>query len=628
MAQLVAMKCDLWSARTLTVSGRFVWMVLLLVAGCSLAGPATTAVPAELGANHPVLLDQPISSGREARAADLFGRAQASFDGGDLQASLTLSAEIIDQFPESRVSGRALLLQASALRDSGDAQAADRAAQRYIELLDAGDDRIGSVRLLQAEAFVADGASRIDRLLRIPETSPRSDFLRGERLIREAAAVLEGAALISVLAEAPANAPLRWVLEVRAGVLALEAGDEEAATRFAERALALGATGPDSAVAEGLRRGQLPGGQRRITNLNIATVLPTGGSPALSDFAAFVAEGVEVAAATALGDRFRVTVLERDDEGTADLAASIVSNLESQSVSGVIGFLEDDALQAAGRVRRGGLPLISPTARSASRAGDGVYSLEGPDPLAAASMARYATDRGYLRVAIIHSEAPESAEEADAFATAMDALGVPVVGRFSYPEGATFFEDQIIGARDALRRAEIASLLLGEDDTLHVELLEPVAVFLPIPREDVEYVAPQLTHFALDTLAIAVLGTSAWTDPQVLRTVDTRHTTGVVATAPVGRETGSPGEVRFRQAYERYFQRSLVSRVPAVGYDAAVLLLEALRSGPSSPNAVRSSIERLRDIEGATGVLSVIGGRVVRRTEVVYIDNRNLVPIG
>jgi len=622
------MKCDLWSARTLTASGRFVWMVWLLVAGCSLAGPATTATPAELGANHPVLLDEPISSGREARAADIFERAKASFDGGDLQSALTLSTEIIEQFPESSVSGRALLLNASALRDSGDAQAADRAAQRYIDLLDAGDGRIGSVRLLQAEAFVADGPSRIDRLLRIPETSPRSDLVRAERLIREAAAGLDGAGLSAVLAEAPANAPLRWVLEVRAGALALEAGDEEAATRFAERALGLGATGPDSAVAEGLRRGELPGGRLRTTNLNIATVLPTGGSPALSDFAAFVAEGVEVAAATTLGDRFRVTVLERDDEGTADLAASIVSSLENQSVAGVIGFLEDDALEAAGRVRRRGLPLISPTARSASRAGDGVYSLEGPDPLAAASMARYAKDRGFLRVAIIHSQAAESAEEADAFQAAMDALGVPVVGRFSYPEGATFFEDQIIGARDALRRAEIAALRLGRNDTLHVELLDPVAVFLPIPREDVEYVAPQVTHYALDTLAIAVLGTSAWTDPQVLQNVDSRHTTGVAATAPVGRETGSPGELRFRQAYERHFRRSLVSPVPAVGYDAAMLLLEALRSGPVAPGAVRSSLERLRDIEGATGVFSVIGGRVVRRTEVVYIDNRNLVPIG
>jgi hypothetical protein len=36
---------------------------------------------------------------------------------------------------------------------------------------------------------------------------------------------------------------------------------------------------------------------------------------------------------------------------------------------------------------------------------------------------------------------------------------------------------------------------------------------------------------------------------------------------------------------------------------------------------VRRALEALRDIEGATGVFSVVDGRVIRRTEVVYIDN-------
>ena len=36
----------------------------------------------------------------------------------------------------------------------------------------------------------------------------------------------------------------------------------------------------------------------------------------------------------------------------------------------------------------------------------------------------------------------------------------------------------------------------------------------------------------------------------------------------------------------------------------------------------------LSDVEGATGIFSVVGGRVVRLTELVYIDNGTLVPIG
>jgi len=256
-----------------------------------------------------------------------------------------------------------------------------------------------------------------------------------------------------------------------------------------------------------------------------------------------------------------------------------------------------------------------------------VYSLEGPDPEAAAAVAQYVADQGYLRVSIVHSQVPESVAEADAFERAIAGLGIPLAGRYAYEAGATFFEDQIMAARNALRQAEIAALELGEDDTLHVELLEPVALFLPIPSEDVEFVAPQVTHFGLDTLGIDMLGTSAWTDPRVLEEVDTRHTTGVVATAAVGRERGSPGSMAFQDAYESHFQRSLVSPVPAVGYDAALLLLEALRGNPRSSAQVRAAFEALRDVEGATGIFFVNDGQVVRRTELVYIDDGILLPI-
>lgn len=440
--------------------------------------------------------------------------------------------------------------------------------------------------------------------------------------------MLEPEELEAARANTPSDAALSWVLDVRAGVAALEAGDERTASQLAQLALDSGATGLDQALARGLLRGQLPEGRERMTTLTIATVLPIGGPPALADYAALVAEGIEVAAAEVLGDRFDVTITARDDKADPTRTASLVAELEEESVWGVIGFLEDAALEAAGQARDRGLPLVSPTARSASRGGEGVYSLEGPDRQAAASVAQYAADQGYLRVSIVHSQAPESVEEADAFELAMQSLDIPVVGRFAYAVGATFFEEQIIGARNALRRDEIAALRLSEDDTLHAELLEPVALFLPIPSEDVEFVAPQVSHYALDTLAIDILGTSAWTDPRVLEELDSRHTTGVVATAAVGLELGSPGSLAFQDAYERHFQRSLVSPVPALGHDAALLLLEALRGRPRSSAQVREAFEALRDVEGATGIFSVVGGRVVRLTELVYIDNGTLVPIG
>ena len=615
------------SARTRLVSGRYV-VVALLLGACQLAAPEQSDPPPDLGPADPVIEVGPISAGAEARAAQLFARAEEAMRAGRLVEARQFTAEIVARYPTAPVSGRALLLNARAARDAGDAAAADTAAQRYLELLPPDDPCIASVRLLQADAFTDDAPARVDRLMRIPVGAPPSDLARAGLLARAAADLLGPEELEAARSNAPGDAALSWVLDVRAATAALEAGDERMASRLAQHALDSGATGPDQAVARGLLRGELPVGRVRLTALTIATVLPMGGPPALADFAAFVAEGIEVAASEVLGDRFDVTITARDDKADPTLTAALVAQLEAESVSGAIGFLEDASLEAAGQARGAGLPLVSPTARNASRGGGGVYSLEGPDPQAAASVAQYAADQGYVRVSIVHSQVPESVEEADAFQRAMEDLGIPVVGRYAYEAGATFFEEQIVGAQNALRQAEIAALELGEDDTLHVELLEPVALFVPIPPEDVEFVAPQVTHYGLDTLAIDILGTSAWTDPRVLEAIDTRHTTGVVATAAVGRELGSAGRVAFQDAYERHFQRSLVSPVPAIGYDAALLLFEALRIRPTTPVQVREAVEALRDVEGATGIFSVVDGRVVRRTELVYIDNGTLVPIG
>ena len=85
----------------------------------------------------------------------------------------------------------------------------------------------------------------------------------------------------------------------------------------------------------------------------------------------------------------------------------------------------------------------------------------------------------------------------------------------------------------------------------------------------------------------------------------------MVSTAPVVSERALEGQARFRDAYESRYQRSLVGATASVGYDAALLLLEALRAGRIEPDEVRESFESLEGISGATGVFSVVRGRVV-----------------
>jgi tetratricopeptide (TPR) repeat protein len=607
-------------ARTHVASGRFLWLVALALSGCRTVGGVA---PVASGPPPVVVAPGELSAAARREADALLAQARSAFEGRRFLEVIRATDRILDAFAASEASGEALRLAAEASLEIGDADAADAAAARYLALLPPEDSRATGMRLLQARAVVGDPARALDRLLRIDPSASGAELEEGAAAVRTAADALDLGGLSQVVEGlGGAAGPFAPLADARLAVGLLEANRRAEAEEYARRAVQGGAAGDELAWAQGVLRGELPPGRGRVTEFTIGMVLPLGGPPAMADFATLVAEGVELAAATVLGDDVTVTVVARDAEGDPGLAASIVAELEAEGVAGIVGLLQDEVLVSGARARSGAVPIVSPTARSADLAGASTYSLEGPEPEAAEAIARYAASRAFQRIAMVYPETPEARVEADAFEAMAVSLGMPLVGRFAYEAGATFFEPQILAARDALRKDEIAALGLAEDDTLHMEVLQPAAIFLPIPPEDVEFVAPQLIHFGLDTLAIEILGTSGWTDPGTLEAVAERLTTGVVATAAVGGRPGEEGDARFRQAYEQFYRRSLVGPTPALGYDAALMLLEALRPGRVEPESVNAAFADLRGVQGATGVYSVVDGRIARAIEVVRIQDR------
>ena len=223
--------------------------VALLVGACQFATTAPSAPPPDLAPPDPVVEAGPISAGAEAQAAQLFARAEEAFRADRLLEARQLTADIVARYPTAPVSGRALLLNARAARDAGDASAADTAAQRYLELLPSDDPRIASLRLLQAEAFTDDAPARVDRLMRIPVGAPPSDVARAAVLARGAADLLVPEELEAARSNAPSDATPSWGLDVRAATAALEAGYERVARRVAPRDLCSWAPGLRAASA-------------------------------------------------------------------------------------------------------------------------------------------------------------------------------------------------------------------------------------------------------------------------------------------------------------------------------------------------------------------------------------------
>jgi ABC-type branched-subunit amino acid transport system substrate-binding protein len=402
-----------------------------------------------------------------------------------------------------------------------------------------------------------------------------------------------------------ANHPFRVPLMAAEARALYNAGDVERARAVAEATLASDAADPDAELARAIIAGRIDESLGLTGPLTVLGVLlPKTGPPSLTRFATEVEEGVRAAAAAAKWPG-RLQVVVEDDRGTSDGAAAGMRALEQAGAVAVVGPLDEPELTSAVLARQRPIPVVSPTAASAGSEPN-VFTLGGLDLEGARELARWAASSGLLRVALLYPRG-EPEQEAQAFEETLRAEGGQVLGRFLYDRGTTYFETQM--------RA--------------VASLRPDALVLPIPAEDVATVAPQVTFFGLDTLDVRVLGTAGWTREDVLTRVSPRHTDGVVAvTADPLTDAEAAGMTALVAAYEDLYRRTLRSAVPAVGYDAAALLLEALRGGARTPAAVASSLDAIGEFPGATGELGVQNGRITRGHRVVCVENRALLPVG
>jgi branched-chain amino acid transport system substrate-binding protein len=480
----------------------------------------------------------------------------------DPELAIRLAQRVVDEHPEASGSGRALRILVQGTLRAGRYAETQSWAEQYARLLPPADDRVVDVWTLAGDAALED-----DR--------PTDAVLQWLRIPADADVRLLGAARARI----EAFAPMLGGDELRRLVTRLPQGSP-----FGEALTAALAASTDFTPILGV-------------------VLPTTGSPRLREFAEEIRQGIQVAVdefdstTTTTGPARLVT---RDNRGTIEPSTGIVGDLERDGALGIIGPLQDVTLEEVARVRTDRLTIVSPTSPTIPGPGGAVYSLQGAEDGASRALARYAADRGILTAAILHPDNPDATFEAEAFRAGFEELGGQVLASISYLPGSTYFEEQMRAAAS----------------------VRPDVLVLPIPARDVELVAPQVTFFGLDSLGIEVLGTRGWTDREILGRVDPRHTNGVVAATPQPAEGEPEGARAFRQAYERFFSNTLRSTVPAYGYDAARLLLEAVRRGARTAGDVTGALEGLRDFEGATGRLSVRDGRLTREHYVVCIQDQ------
>lgn len=596
------------SAVRVWVPGTVVFLLTVSVLTCGGQPAPPEPTPSSVTRTLPPLRSGGASPAAEARAARLLQEARIALEADSLTLARDLARRIVEETPAAPGASEGLWILARADHRVGDHDSAAEAAARFGDLLPEDHRLILPVLLLRADALAAaDREGEAARAyLSVPPGAPDSVRYRALESLRALAPEMRFSDLESVVTAPP---PGGWEL-LRAPLLAeyalaLHVRDRRSEARVeARRALELGADGDAAELARSVLDDAVTVERRRAAVLG--AILPRSGSPGEQRYAQLIHEGIQARLSSVPREGLLPTTLEvRDDSGSVQSVPRLVSELGERSAAGIIGPVGSQALAAAARARTAPTPMISPTAGSVPDGVEAVYSLGAPDPGGAVALARFAAARGLDSAVVLHARTEEFSFEAEEFVRAYEDRGGRVLRRIEYEPGSTFFEEPLRTVRELL----------------------PAALVLPVPAGDIELLAPQITFFGLDTLGVRVLGTESWGEPGGTQSVEPRHTDGVVLATPRVPGGEAPGWESFVRSYEQVVQRTLRSRVPAYGYDAASLLLEAVQTGARDPEEVREALEEIEDFPGATGSLSVRDGRVVRRYHLARLRDRELIPV-
>jgi ABC-type branched-subunit amino acid transport system substrate-binding protein/outer membrane protein assembly factor BamD (BamD/ComL family) len=342
----------------------------------------------------------------------------------------------------------------------------------------------------------------------------------------------------------------------------------------------------------------------------IAAVLPLSGK--VASFANDVLSGVQLAVES-LNDRAggpSIGLLVKDLDSTQASFLDDFSNLlAGDRPVAVIGPLLSKNLPVMAELaERSHTPLITPTAMlpNVRRLGSYTFSTALTYQLQARKIAAYATgDLGFRRFCILHPDTVYGREMARLFANEARQRDGEIIAIESYKEG-----DSDVGAQLKRMKAEDlkkyglavpvdATKVGGKLTKLDKKVLYTPgfdAVFIPGRASDVGLIAAQLNFH---DMKVPFLGSNGWNAPDFARTAD-QSIDGAVFVDGFFADSPNPTVQDFVERYKKRFQ-STPTLFAMQGYDAARFVIEAVKKGASSGEAIRDFLTGQQDLPALAG---------------------------
>jgi branched-chain amino acid transport system substrate-binding protein len=305
----------------------------------------------------------------------------------------------------------------------------------------------------------------------------------------------------------------------------------------------------------------------------------------------------------------RIVIDTVDDRSGNEGAIAAFRQLAKDRPAAIMGPMASSGMIALGEVSDGaGIMVVSPYATRGAvvYSGTNLFRVSLTDTLQGPAMARFARrSLGLKRVAILCANSfDDAALLAIKFRRVFREEGGEIIVEDLYHSTTDYEEDRILR-------------LLGEIAATRAE-----AIYLPAGPHDVGRIAALARSIGI---TIPILGSESWNNAGSRLLFDSLESPGLLdgcyMTSLYAVDDPSPATREFARLYRERFETDPPT-MAALGYDAALLMIAALRkAGSSRSEAVRNAVIGLT-IDGATGEFTIGEDRQTRKRVVIQkIEN-------
>jgi len=294
----------------------------------------------------------------------------------------------------------------------------------------------------------------------------------------------------------------------------------------------------------------------------------------------------------------KIDVVLEDDEGSPELAATVVNKLTRQDkvIALIAGGASGDSLAAGPNAQSEKVPMISPSSTNpaVTQIGDYIFRACFADPFQGEVMAKFAYNSLQARTAAIMLDfnSPYSRDLTDFFELSFTKLGGRAISSQSYTQGDSDFKGQLSSISE----------------------VRPDVIYLPGYYGDIAVIAKQARQLGMTQ---PLLGGDGWDAPELWQLAGD-SINGSYISNHYSADDPSPAIQKFVKDYKQHYGNLTPDAHAALAYDAMRFLAEAIqRAGTTEGEKLRDALAQTRNFSGVTGIISMDSERNAVKAAVI-----------